>query len=332
MPTEVAIIYNQPLTGRYGKLGEEKAELGVLDEVEAVYHALTETGYVVSQVPLLPPLAEVRNKLSQLKADVVYNLFEGFDGRPETEAMVADMLSELGLTFTGCPGKALALALDKLQTKTLFDKAGIATPGYQMLEPETLSQFRLTFPCIVKPCGEDASHGLSEESVVSDFKSLERQVRKISRDYGGKAMVEEFLEGREFNITVLGNESPAVLPVSEIVYSLPPGLPRILTFAAKWETDSVYYQGTEPECPANLGEDEREKIAQLAISAFKLLGCRGYARVDLRMDKDGRPEVLELNPNPDISLTSGAARQAKAAGMTYNQFIEKIVLLALEPK
>ncbi len=118
--------------------------------------------------------------------------------------MVAEIISGLGIPYTGCPAEALALALDKAKTKAILEESGFATPRYPLLSPETLSAFHLSYPCIVKPCGEDASHGLSEESVVSDFTSLERQVRLISSLYR-QVLVEEFIDGPEFNATVLGD-------------------------------------------------------------------------------------------------------------------------------
>lgn len=329
MRPKVTITYNEPTPSRYHALGEEKAVLGVLEEVEGVFQALTGLGYPVSKLPLSPPLGFVREKLEQLRTDVVFNLFEGFDGRPETEAAVAYMLAELGLAYTGCPGHALSLALDKGMTKALLEEAGIPTARYQALAPQTLDRFHLDFPCIVKPQVEDASHGISEESVVHDLDSLAKQVARVSQAYGGSALVEEFLEGREFNITVLGVNELAVLPISEIDYSLPPGLPRLLTFAAKWDTEGDYYHGTEVTCPARIEAELRRQIEGLATSAYRLLGCSGYARVDLRLDERGEPHVLEVNPNPDVSPGTGAARQAAAAGMTYSRFIEGILLLAL---
>ena len=313
-------------------MNEEKALLGVLGEVKAVHQNLAESGYSVVRVPLMPPLEQLREKLENLEADLVFNLFEGFDGRPETEAIVADVLAELGLPYTGCPGSALALALDKVRAKALLETAAIATPEYQLLSPQTLSAFHLGFPCIVKPCGEDASHGLSENSVVGDAISLEKQVASVTELFGGKALVEEFADGREFNATILGVRELMVLPISEIAYSLPPGMPRILTFAAKWEPQSMYFQCTKAICPAEIDADMRERIVETALSVFRLLGCSGYARVDFRLDSEGGLKVIEVNPNPDISPGSGAARQAEAAGMTYQQFVEKLVLLALEKR
>lgn len=329
MRPKIAIVYNEPEASRYGNMDEDKAVFGVRDEVEAVQQALTEMGYAVVKMPLRPPMEQVKEKLKSLDCDLVFNLFEGFEGCPETEAIFGEILVGLAILYTGCPPSALAIALDKSRTKALLESAGIGTPRHQLLNPSNLSGFHLSYPCIVKPCGEDASHGLGEDSVVRDFTSLRNQVQKVSELFGGLALVEEFIDGREFNATVIGNRNPSVLPVSEIVYSLPPSMPRILTFAAKWEQESVYFKGTKPECPAKIEDDLREQIVGVCLSSFRLLGCRGYARVDMRQDAWRKIQVLEVNPNPDISPASGATLQAKAAGMAYSQFIEKIALLAL---
>ena len=328
----VAIVYNEPCPSRYDAVGGEKAVLAVLEAEEAVYQALLEIGYNVVRVPLVPPLEIAESKLRALHTDLVFNLFEGFCGCPETEAVVPEILSEMGIPYTGCPGSVLRLALDKAKVKVILRATGIQTPDFQLLNPETLRMFRLGYPCIVKPRCEDASHGLSPDSIVNDFAALEKQVRLVSNTYGGGALVEEFIDGREFNAAVLGNSKRTVLPVSEIVYSLPPGMPRILDFAAKWEPDSLYFQDTGVVCPANVGAEERQHIAETAVAAFGLLGCKGYARVDMRMDQEGQLNVIEVNPNPDISPGAGAARQAEAAGMVYAQLIENILQLALERK
>jgi len=325
----IAVVYNQPLKSRYDERGEQAAVSGVLEAVEVVHDALLELGYGVVKVPLSPPLPRAQERLAALGDDLVFNLFEGFASHPETEAEIAEILSALKLPFTGCAAGALKLALDKAKTKTFLKNAGINTPDFQLLRPETLSSFSLSYPCIVKPRREDASHGLSSENVVYDFASLEKQVTAVSRYYGGQALVEHFIDGREFNVTVLGD---TVLPVSEIDYSLPEGTPNLLTFAAKWQPDSDYFQGTRVVCPAKIEDKEREDIARTALNVFGLLGCRGYARVDMRRDEAERINVIEVNPNPDISPGSGSVRQAEAAGMSYPQFIEKIVQLALENK
>lgn len=327
MRARIAVVYNQPSESRCDGRGEQAAVFGILEAVDVVHRALIRLGYDVIQLPLAPPLETARERLSELEADLVFNLFEGFGDCPETEAEIADTLSALEMPFTGSPPAALRMALDKSQAKALLKAAGIKTPDFQLLNLETLSTFNLSYPCIVKPGGDDASNGLSQRSVVYDFASLREQVANVSRFYGGQALVEHFIDGREFNATVLGD---SVLPVSEIDYSLPEGVPRILTFAAKWQPDSPYFKSTKVVCPAQIEDEERENIAQTVLAAFSLLGCHGYARVDMRQDEEGQLNVIEVNPNPDISPDAGAALQAEAAGMAYHQFIEKIIEIALE--
>ena len=328
----IAVVYNKPNPSRYDRTNEQKAVVGVLEAVEAVRTSILELGYEVVLLPLVLPFKTARKKLASLEVEMVFNLFEGFCGEPETEALVPEALAEMGLPFTGCEAPVLRLALDKAKVKVLLQAAGIPTADFQLLNPETLAMFRLDYPCIVKPRAEDASHGITADSVVRDFASLARQVKVVAESYGSGALVERFVGGREFNATVMGNSECTVLPVSEIVYSLSPGVPRILSFEAKWEPESIYFQGTKVICPAEIEPQEREYVARIALAAFKLLGCSGYARVDMRMDEEGRLNVMEVNPNPDISPGTGAARQALAAGMNYTQFIDKIVKLALEKK
>ena len=328
MRQRITIIYNAPNPDLYSTTVEKKASLAILDGVEAIHQALIESGYTVVRLPLLPPLESAKESLKCLETDLVFNLFEGFDGCPETEATVANFLSELELTYTGCHGSALSLGLDKVKTKARLEAIGIDTPRYQLLDPKTISLFHLKYPCIVKPCAEDGSNGISEESVVHDFASLERQVATVNKCFGRRALVEEFVDGREFNITVLGTNGPKALPASEIVYSLPPEIPRILSFSAKWDHQSIYFEHTKAVCPAEINLELRKRITQTALLAFRLLGSRGYARVDFRLDAEEQLNVIEVNPNPDISPDAGAALQAQAAGMTYNQFIEQIVQLA----
>jgi D-alanine-D-alanine ligase len=326
----IAIVYNQPHPSRYDTIGEERAALGIMESVAATYHALLELGDDAFTVPLALPIEAAEQRLRSLEVDLVFNLFEGFCGQPETEALVPEILAQVGVPHTGCPAAALTLALDKARSKQAMRAAGIGTPDFQLLTPETLPRFNLRYPCIVKPGSEDASHGLSQDSVVGDSAALERQVNRVCQLYGGEALVEEFVDGRELNVTVLGNGKGIVLPVSEIVYSLPKGLPKILTFAAKWQPESPYFRGTRAVCPAQISPGDRELIIETAQQVFHLVCQWGYGRVDMRQDREGGLQVIEVNPNPDIAPGSGAVLQVEAAGMSYTRFINKITELACE--
>ena len=329
MRPKIAIIYNAPNPDLYETAVEKKASLTIVDSVEAVHQALTEAGYSAVRLPLVPPLKSAKESLKKLETDLVFNLFEGFDGCPETEPAITNFLAELSLPYTGCSGTALSFGLDKINTKAHLAAMGAETPRYQLLGTKTSHLFHLSYPCIVKPYAEDGSNGISEESVVHDFASLEKQVSTISNLFGKRALVEEFVDGREFNATVLGTSPPRALPISEIVYSLPAELPRILTFSAKWDPQSIYFRGTRAVCPAEVNTELKEHIIQTALLSFRLLGSRGYARVDFRLDSEEKLKIIELNPNPDISPDAGASLQAKVAGLSYSQFIDQIVQLAL---
>jgi D-alanine-D-alanine ligase len=321
------LVYNDPIPDRYTQMGEAAAVADVLDAVKAVSDALVGMGHRVTKVSLVPPIDEVRAALSHLDVDIFFNLFEGFAGQPETEAMVAGMMAVLGKPFTGSAAPTLALALDKAKTKELLIAAGLATPRYQVLRPGTVGSFMLAYPCIVKPVAEDASHGVNQDSVVHNSTSLAQQVAKICTHYGGRALVEEFLDGRQLSVTIMGNSKPIVLFISEIVFSLPPELPRIFTFGAKWLTDDIYYDHTNPICPAQVDEELRAQLSEMSIATYRLMGCRGYARVDLRLDAHGSANVLEVNPNPDIAIPSWSEA---GSGLTYSQIVERIVELAFD--
>ena len=331
MPLKVAIVYNQPVTDvPLVDDGESEAIIGVLEEVVAVKKALLELGHAVKKVPLLPPLESVPEVLRSIQADVIFNLFEGFEDYPHSEPVVARMMEDLGIRFTGNPSTVLSLTLDKAEFKQVLHGAGVETPSCRVLTPDTVDGFDLPFPCIVKPRDEDASHGLSPENVVHDMQHLKNIVEKVSGRFRGCALVEEFVDGREFNASVLGNADLSLVEISEITYTLPPGLPRILTFESKWFEETDYYKGTGVCCPAQIDPGLRNTITDIVLASGRAAGCRGYARVDMRQAPDGTIKVLEVNANPDITPELGIARQAAARGMSYNQLIQKIVDLALE--
>lgn len=328
---KVAIIYNEPVTNLpLINNGKDESIIGVLEEVVAVKKALLELRHTVEKVPLRLPIESVPDVLKRIQADVVFNLFEGFEDLPHTEPVVAKMMEDLGIRFTGNSSHTLALTLDKAEFKKVLQRAGVSTPASNVLTPATLGSFNLNFPCIVKPRDEDASNGLNPENLVQNLEQLKVMVEKVSSRFRGYALVEEFVDGREFNASVLGNKELSLVEISEIVYTLPPDMPRILTYESKWNEDSVYFQETGVCCPAKIDNDLREKITGVVLASTRAAGCRGYARVDMRQDKNGEIKVLEVNANPDIEPDLGIALQASTRGMSYAQLIQKIIDLALE--
>ncbi len=186
----------------------------------------------------------------------------------------------------------------------------------------------------MKPLHEDGSLGISKESVVFDDESLSRRIQYVIEKYNQPALVEEYIDGRELNVGLLEtNGKVEILPISEIDYSeFPEGFPKICGYEAKWIPESIEYQKSKPICPAPLEWVMKKRVEHIAIKAYKLFECRDYARVDIRIDRDGKIYVLEVNPNPDISPQSGMARAIKAHGMTYEEFVRVLLERAIQRK
>jgi D-alanine-D-alanine ligase len=188
---------------------------------------------------------------------------------------------------------------------------------------------KVRFPLIVKPAYEDASVGIENESIVNNKESLRKRLEYIFKYFNQPALVEEFIEGREFNVSVMGELRPKVLPISEIDFSkMPDHLHNIVSYQAKWDPQHESYHKTIPICPAKIPMRLEKKLKETALTAFKMMAPRDYARVDLRVTKDEEIFVLEVNPNPDLTEGAGFMRSAHAAGMSYGMALKKIVMLA----
>jgi D-alanine-D-alanine ligase len=212
----------------------------------------------------------------------------------------------------------------------LLSSFGIQIPKYFIVkEKKERYNHRLKYPLVVKPSLEDASVGIENESIVRDAKQLKDRINYVHHYFDQPVLVEQFIEGRELNIAVLGDEKPRALPISEIDFSkMPKHLFNIVSYQAKWDPQHESYHKTIPKCPARLPKTTERKAKEIAIKAFKLMGCRDYARVDMRLSKDNELYVLEVNPNPDLTEDAGFMRSAGAAGYSYAQALKKIVLWA----
>jgi D-alanine-D-alanine ligase len=324
---KAAILYNIPGEGSSRSETEMAAETEVLETVEGAKRSLEAAGH--EAVPLscsLEALFSLRN------FDLVINLAEGFLDDLRAEPNVAGFIELLGVPYTGSPPRALEVARDKGLSKLVLEQEGIPTPRFSVFRTDA-DPFSLEFPVIIKPLLEDASIGITVDSISRDEEDLRAKVARILETYRQPALIEEYIEGREVNAALfIGPDAALVLPLSEIVFDLPEGTPRILGFEAKWIEDSPFYQNTVPICPAPMEPELRKRIEDLAKRACFALGVDNYARVDFRIrDEDGEPFVIEVNPNPCINPTgSGFARAAAAAGMDYPQLIERIARSALD--
>lgn len=271
--------------------------------------------------------------LARLKDDydLICNQCDGFNDESLNELKVIKFFEKLEMPFTGCSSSCVANSTEKSVAKELLKEASINTPRFQAFKnPEQQLSKELSFPLIVKPIAMDASEGIEEDSVVFDEQQLKKKILQVNAEFKMPALVEEYIEGREFCVPIIGNEKPEVLKILEIDYSEHfEGKPKILSYKAKWSKNSNAFKNTY-SIIARLDEKLARKIEAVALSAFKALECNGYATVDIRVDSEGRGFVLEVNPNAYIAPESDIVKAAKASGLEYNDLLDKICVLGLE--
>lgn len=308
------------------------SEVGVVDEMKDIENALKNSGYntilfnVNSNVNLLIDF------LQNNRPNLIFNLCESIGNESMHEMHVAGIYELLKIPYTGANAFTLGLAQQKVRVKEILSYYNLPTPKFFVIDelPARVDN-NIKFPLIVKPSREDASVGINNDSVVYDIEKLNKQVEFIITKFNQPALVEEYIEGRELNAAILGNNPPVVLPISEVDMSqLPKNYHRIITYNAKWMKGTEEYEFTKGVCPAPISESVAEKISELALKAYKIIGCRDYARVDFRLDNNNNLHILEVNPNPDISADAGFARSAKTAGYTFEEMVNKIVDLVIE--
>jgi D-alanine-D-alanine ligase len=328
MPTpKILVLYNHPILPPDHP--DAESEHSVVDVAEDVGEILREAGFRISMLALQEDPVQLVNELRRLKPAVVFNLHEGSIHDGETETYVAGILEWLQVPFTGSPARTLTLAHAKHLTKHILIGAGLPTPGFFVVERLPLPRRTSDWPVIVKPAQQDASVGIDQESVVTNQRQLEKRVAYILDEYGPPVLVEEFIGGRELNVTLVEDPELRALPPSEILFQQGPGLWPILTYAGKWHTESPEFINTPPHCPADIAPRLARRVARLAEDTYRLLGCRDYARVDFRVRPSGQPTILEVNPNPDISAEAGFCRCLAAGGITRPEFIVWLVRKAL---
>ncbi len=317
--SRIGIVFNA-YEPRPVNTGERLSEESVAEMANQVHEAVKSLGYEITLIPLQRSLLNFFSRVKEVNPQVLINLCEGYFGRPQWESNVAGIFELLGIPFTGNDSKTLALCQDKHKAKAVLRACNLPTaPAVLVFAPD--QPVDLKFPIIVKPNSEDASLGIYPESVVHDEESLRRQLHRVLENYRQPALAEPYIDGREFNVSVVEDGTVHPLPVSEIDFSqMPAGMPKICGYEAKWFEDHPLYQKTPPVCPAPIGDELREKLQSTAVEVFRTMGCRDYARVDFRMDAKGRIFILEVNPNPDISLNAGYVRALKAANIEYAAF------------
>lgn len=299
----------------------------VVDQVQAALAAL---GHRPVLLGTNRDVTELVARLREIRPDLVFNLCETFGGRDSNEGNVTALLVLLGIPFTGTGPVGMALRQDKALTKKVLQFHGVRCPRFAIFDLGNLEfAGRMHFPLIVKPMRGDASVGVGDASLVHDYEGLTRQVAVIHNELQEAALVEEYIEGREFYVGVLGNEPPEALPVVEMDFTkLPPGVPHVYGWRAKFDHTSRQYQAVNAVIATDLSPELRYSISSAALEAVYALQVRDYARVDMRLSRDGKPYVIEVNANPYLEQTSAFAFAALQAGMGYNTLIGRLVEIA----
>jgi D-alanine-D-alanine ligase len=308
---------------------------------EHVEKTLVSLGHQVKRLIARPNLRDLTGRIANDDADLIFNLCESLGGVSQHEQNVASLLEIMGKRFTGAASIGLQLAQDKALSKKIFQFHGLPYPKFSTIDAGQVDWADdLRFPLFVKPQNEDASIGIDSKAVVRNVKELMERISYIQTEFKTPALIEEFIEGREIYIGILGTEA---LPLLEWDFSkVPPGVPRIASSEAKWDEQSVYKDAPEI-FPIDIPEHVTLKLQESAIIAFKSLKLRDYGRVDMRVRRSKSPNpkdaavidgweyfLIEVNPNPYLEPEAEFAMASKKHGLTYPQLIQRIVESAMD--
>jgi len=304
-----------------------------IDEWRTEYDVITNlraAGHEVLPLGLSDSLSELRRAISAWKPDIVFNLLEEFDGIVTYDQHVVAFLELMRQPYTGCNPRGMLLSRDKVLSKQLLSYHRIPTPQFALFprRKKTRIPKKLNFPLFVKSSTEDASLGIAHASVVSDEKQLLERIEFVHEQTHSDALVEEYIEGRELYVGVIGNDRLQVLPGWEMKFgSLPENLPAIATRKVKWDRRYQEKYGITTAAAANMPEGTAARLEQLSKRIFRALHLTGYARMDFRLRSDGSLYVLEANANPNISMAEDFAQSALTAGMRYRDVLNRILQL-----
>jgi D-alanine-D-alanine ligase len=300
--------------------------------VDQVSHSLRGAGHKVSVLGVHGDLLKLRAGLVRRKPDLVFNLMETFGDTQLGAVGLAGLLDLLGLPYTGGGPGEIYIQEDKALTKKLLAFDGIRYPEYAVFSPDADLEIggQLRMPLFVKPLRMDASLGIDAKSLVRDTGEMMERVRDIHRRLQDAALVEEYVEGREFYIGVLGNVTPQAFPPIEMDFSgLPDGVPHVLDAKAKWDEKSPQYKGTRAVV-AELSDELRARLQKTALDAYRALRVRDYGRIDLRLTEAGEIYVIEVNASCYLEESSEFAAAARAADIDYPTLIQRIAECACE--
>jgi D-alanine-D-alanine ligase len=296
-----------------------------------VREGLRALGHDVRVLGLDDDARPIADALREWRPAVVFNLLLDLRAHHVDESHIVSYLELCRAKYTGCDARALMLAQDKALAKRVLAAHEVPTPRFEVCSHGRAGRAPLlTYPLIVKPASGGGSTGIAQRSVVKSERALRSRLAVLHETDGGDALVEEYVDGRELTIGTLGNRRPTTLPIWETFFGrLPAGAPRIATYPVKWSTGFRRESGVTSGPAKNLPAATRREIGVIAIRVHRLLGLSGFARIDLRLDRAGRPFVIDVNPNPDVGFGEDFARSARHAGIDGPTLLGRIVELAV---
>ncbi|MBI4178179.1 ATP-grasp domain-containing protein [bacterium] len=323
-PARVMIVHDDTDVFRGGDAAE--ANIGVWEAIAPIEETLRWLGHTVARAHI-KTIPDLVRQIRRFRPALVFHLAETVFGDTRGEGRLAGLLEDLGQPSTSVSSEALFLCRDKFRTKTVLDGYGIPTPAYAISPDGRCPPDLPPRPWIVKPSLEDGSIGIDRNVVIKSKAELRSAVSGQFDRFRQPILIESFVRGAEYAFVMVGNTE---MPIGEIDFSrLPEHLPPLISYTTKWKYASVYCRMTRTHCPARLSKRKRSKIRAIARRTMAALRLDGYAKIDFRMDLRGRPYVLEVNPNPDISPNSSLAEMAKVLGWGYPGLIQKIVEYSL---
>ena len=330
---KVLVIYNVVEKLLYGSDKEKAAEEDTIMQAKTVTNVLKKLGYQVFEMEVYDNFEEEILKWKD-KVDLVFNLTEGVGNDLMKAPYVPFILESMGFNYTGCGWESLLLTMDKGKTKEHLSAYNIPTPEYAVMsEVPKKTPRNLTYPLFVKPVMSDASYGIDKNAVVHSFPQLVERVAYILEVYKMPALVEDFVDGMDVHIGVMGNDYDnleTMLPYAIIYKNLPADEYPIITFDNKFDPESHMAKNTYVVNPAPFDDTTTDEIMDLTEKVYRVSKCSGYARLDFRIDKNMKPFFLEMNANPSLDPESGFIISAQEKGMDYNAFIDKIAQYGLE--
>jgi len=329
----VALVFNAYADSQSAVEDDQSSARHLRQMIFRMARAIRRLGHTVTVVPLTDDLNYLQRRLRRISPQVVFNQYDDVVHGALYEMRVAAFIRMLGFPMTGSPALALGLSRYKFMSASLLQGAGVPIPSQTTLVERIgeLNGRSWTFPLIVHASQEHAGIGLDRQSVVMTKTGLKAKVREILKTYNQPALVQQFLSGREFNVGVLGGKKLRVMPLAEVDYSnLPENIPPIMSYAAKWISTSVEFKKTRVICPARTNPELIKAIAETAKKAFRVIGGWGYGRVDIRLDENGQPRVLEVNCNPCLDNGMGLARAARRAKIGYPALLQQVIQAAFE--